>query len=139
MAMKIAGYVPVERGKYMSGSRSLDNVKKVLEDGKSVWIFPEGTRTPKDKLGNFKKGAFLLAKETGKPILPVILTHTDEIFYRTHIIKRKTVKVIICKPVYYKDFKDSSLGERDEMLKMIQAVSGLIQDKFNKYGFKPRR
>ncbi|HEB29983.1 MAG TPA: 1-acyl-sn-glycerol-3-phosphate acyltransferase [Spirochaetes bacterium] len=131
MAMKIAGYVPVERGKYMSASRSLDNVKKVLEEGKSVWIFPEGTRTPKDKLGKFKRGAFLLAKETGKPILPVILAHTDEIFYRTHIIRRKTVKVIICKPVFYKDFKDGTLGERDVMLKMIQLVSGLIQDKFD--------
>ncbi len=40
MAMKIAGYVSVERGKHMSASRSLDNVKKVLEKGKSVWIFP---------------------------------------------------------------------------------------------------
>jgi 1-acyl-sn-glycerol-3-phosphate acyltransferase len=143
-AMKIVGYVPVERGKYMSGSRSLDNVKRVLEEGKSVWIFPEGTRTPKEKLGSFKRGAFLLARETGKPILPVILTHTDEIFYRAHIIRRKTVKVIICKPVYYKDYKDVSLSERDEMLKMIQTVSSLIQDKYNqdKYnsenGFKPR-
>jgi len=131
MAMKIAGYVSVERGKHMSASRSLDNVKKVLEQGKSVWIFAEGTRTPKDKLGKFKRGAFLLAKVTGKPILPVIFAHTDEIFYRTHIIRRKTVKVIICKPVYFNDFKDETLGERDEMLKTIQAISSLIQDKFD--------
>jgi 1-acyl-sn-glycerol-3-phosphate acyltransferase len=133
-AMKIAGYVSVERGKYMSASRSLENVKKVLENGKSIWIFPEGTRTPQDKLRRFKRGAFLLAKETGKPVLPVILVHTDKIFYRTHIIKPQTVKVIICKPVYYEDFQNGKISEREVMGKMIQKVKDLIQEKYDGEG-----
>jgi 1-acyl-sn-glycerol-3-phosphate acyltransferase len=138
-AMKIAGYVSVERGKYISAIRSLNNVKRVLEEGKSVWIFPEGTRTPDDKLGRFKKGAFLLAKETGKPILPVILVNTDKIFYRTHIIKPQIVKVIICRPVYYKDFEKATGSEREVMDNMLQSVKNLIQDtydRYNKNGFK---
>ncbi len=131
LAMKIAGYVSVERSRSISASRSLDRVKDVLEEGKSVWIFSEGTRTPRDELGKFKRGAFLLAKDTKKPLLPVILVHTDKIFYRPYIVRRRTVKVIVCEPLYYNDFIEEKMSDRDVMSRMSQSVRELIQKKYN--------
>ena len=49
MAMKIAGYVPVERGKYMSGSRSLDNVKGEKEEKKPVKLDKEIEKIDKEE------------------------------------------------------------------------------------------
>ena len=106
-AMRICGYIPIERERSISASKSLDVTKKVLLKGRSVWIFPEGTRTPKTVLGRFKRGAFLLAMETGLPILPVVMVNTDKIFRTPLRIKPNRVTVIIFKPVYYSDFKAS--------------------------------
>ena len=82
LAMKACGYIPVERKKSVSALKSLAETKKALLTGKSVWIFPEGTRTPETRLGNFKRGAFILAKETGIPLLPVVLVGTDRVFLK---------------------------------------------------------
>ena len=49
---------------------------KWLKKGASVAIFPEGTRSSNGEMGNFKAGAFILAKEAGVPILPVVLDGT---------------------------------------------------------------
>jgi 1-acyl-sn-glycerol-3-phosphate acyltransferase len=106
-AMRICGYIPIEREHSISASKSLEVTKEALLRGRSVWIFPEGTRTPKTVLGRFKRGAFLLAKETGLPVLPVILVNTDKIFRAPLRIKPNRVTVIISKPLYYNDFKAS--------------------------------
>lgn len=44
---------------------------KALESGRSVVIFPEGTRTPVGQTGNYQPSAIMLAKKAGVPILPV--------------------------------------------------------------------
>ena len=58
-------------------------MEKVIRDGKlwlsrgaSVAIFPEGTRSKDGEIHRFKAGAFLLAREAGVPILPVVLDGT---------------------------------------------------------------
>lgn len=45
----------------------------VLRQGKSLLIFPEGTRTTDGKLNEFKTGAAFLAKELKKKIVPVTI------------------------------------------------------------------
>ena len=94
-----------------SGKAALEQVveqgRDRLRQGFWVVIFPEGTRTPETVLGRFKRGAFLLAMETGLPILPVVMVNTDKIFRTPLRIKPNRVTVIIFKPVYYSDFKAS--------------------------------
>ncbi|MBA7669648.1 hypothetical protein ES703_77780 [subsurface metagenome] len=133
LAMKIAGYVPIERTKYMSASRSLEKIKEVLNKEKSVWIFPEGTRTPQDEPGRFKRGAFLLAKETEKPLLPVVMVNTDKIFLKPFIIRPVCVQVIVLKPVYYSDFNKSQMSERVVMDQMSQHIRKIIRSNYNAY------
>ncbi len=49
-----------------------------LNQGVSVMVFPEGTRSPDGQIHRFRKGAFELAARTGADILPVLLTNTAE-------------------------------------------------------------
>ncbi len=50
-----------------------------LKKGASVSIFPEGTRSKDGEIHNFKAGAFLLAKDAGVPILPIVLDGTNRV------------------------------------------------------------
>ena len=51
----------------------------VLKSGKSMSIFAEGTRSDNGKLGEFKKGAFVIANMAQKPIVPVSIQGSYDI------------------------------------------------------------
>jgi 1-acyl-sn-glycerol-3-phosphate acyltransferase len=130
-AMRGAGYISIVREQSMAASKSLEKVVEVLKGGTSVWIFPEGTRTPEERLRNFKRGAFIVAQQTGVPLLPVVLVHTDEIFHRPFIIRGTRVKLIFKKPVYYNVFKKKEAGDREALDRMIRSVRELIQTEYD--------
>ena len=54
-------------------SFDLDKIRGKVDQGYSVLIFPEGTRSKDGRIGRFKKGAFYLAEELNLDILPVVL------------------------------------------------------------------
>lgn len=54
----------------------------VLRSGKSLVIFPEGTRTMDGYVGEFKTGAAYLAKNLGKTIIPITIKGGYEIYPR---------------------------------------------------------
>jgi len=134
--MKISGYIPVERERAIHAARSLDEVKKILKAGKSIWMFPEGTRTPEKNLGNFKRGAFILAKETEVSMLPIVMINTDKIFTRPLKIKPTTVYVQIFKPIKFDMYLDEFKNDREALKKMIDEVKLKIQKVYDKYAIK---
>ena len=50
-----------------------------LKDGKNIVIFPEGTRSKGDKLGEFKAGSFKLATKSKCPIVPITMNGSYKI------------------------------------------------------------
>ncbi len=70
----------VDRKSAMSRARSVIALKKEVEDGVSVFIFPEGSRNKTDEpVGAFYDGAFKIAVAMGKPILPMTITNIEQI------------------------------------------------------------
>jgi 1-acyl-sn-glycerol-3-phosphate acyltransferase len=57
--------------------RAIDRAIRVLEHGKALGIYPEGTRVRNGHLGQFLGGAAWLALLTGAPIVPAGLSGTD--------------------------------------------------------------
>ena len=73
------GSVLVDRKDERSRVRSFDGMKKTLANGMHMCIYPEGTRNrTKDPLKTFYDGAFKLATETGKDIMPCVIKGTKE-------------------------------------------------------------
>ncbi|HMO32346.1 MAG TPA: 1-acyl-sn-glycerol-3-phosphate acyltransferase [Lacibacter sp.] len=74
------GSVLVDRKSEESRMRSYAYMKEVLAMGLHMCIYPEGTRnrTP-HPLKEFKDGAFRLAIETQKPIIPAVLFRTKQV------------------------------------------------------------
>ncbi len=125
--MRRAGYISIEREKSISSLRSLEKVREVLLSGKSVWIFPEGTRTPKNVLGRFKRGAFVIAHDTGLPVLPVVITGSDRLFPKPWKISRGEVAVDIMKPVRYVDVAAGGSDRRQSLAGFVETVKQTIQ------------
>ncbi len=74
------GSVLVDRKSEESRLKSYAHMKQVLEMGLHMCIYPEGTRNKtKQPLKEFKDGAFRLAIETQKPIIPAVLFNTKKV------------------------------------------------------------
>ena len=70
-AMRIAQFVPVDRGDKDSTTAAVSTAVENLKKGFSYVIFSEGTRSPDGRLRPFKRGAFTMAIEAGVPVVPV--------------------------------------------------------------------
>src|SRR5690606_38118846 len=63
-----------------SRKESLGKMKAVLDAGLHMCIYPEGTRNKtREPLKSFHDGAFKLARDTGKPIIPVLIFNTKKV------------------------------------------------------------
>lgn len=78
-AMKEGGFISIDRENRASAIASLREARALFDGGTHVWISPEGTRSKTGELLAFKKGGFVLAMETGVPILPVSLRGTRDV------------------------------------------------------------
>ena len=76
----IKGSVLVDRNSNESRRRSYDDMKKTLAKGLHMVIYPEGTRNKTtDPLKSFYDGAFNLAVDTKKEVIPTLIFNTKKI------------------------------------------------------------
>ena len=66
-----SGYIPVDRARTIGDFGALKEVVHALEQGQSVVMFPEGTRSKTGKPQKPKSGIGFLVYKTGAPVLPV--------------------------------------------------------------------
>jgi 1-acyl-sn-glycerol-3-phosphate acyltransferase len=99
--MKMAGYIPIERGNIESVTKMMTEAESIIRRGISIIIFPEGTRSLTGQVGKFKSGAFRLALATGAPILPVIIDGTSSVLPKKGIVftSGHPVKMKVLPPV----------------------------------------
>lgn len=74
--MVLNRYIKLFRGDKSSIIQMMNDAEHHLNNGSSVYIFPEGTRSPNGKVKDFKLGAFILAKKLNLPILPIVINGT---------------------------------------------------------------
>ena len=85
-----------------SPRESLGAIKKgvrYIEDGFSLVIFPEGTRSRGNEMGEFKKGSTKLATIPGVPIIPISLNGTADVYEKTGVLSSAKIKIIIHPPI----------------------------------------
>lgn len=78
-AMRLGGFVPVDRSNREQAIASVRNAARLAAEGASFLIAPEGTRSRTGKLLHFKKGGFHMAIESGVPILPITVVGAFEL------------------------------------------------------------
>ncbi len=99
-AMRKAGYIGIERGDPRKAVKSMNQAAERIKNGASVLIFPEGTRSPDGRLGQFKKGGFSLAIKSGCDIVPVAINGSHRIAHKGSLrIKKGSFSLSIGKPI----------------------------------------
>ncbi|NTW53085.1 MAG: 1-acyl-sn-glycerol-3-phosphate acyltransferase [Chlorobiaceae bacterium] len=99
-ALKTGGYVLIKRGQNKEALKSLFLAIETLKKGKSIHIFPEGTRSETGAMIPFKRGAFIIARKAGVPVLPVTIAGSHLITPKKSLkINKGKIRLIIGKPI----------------------------------------
>ena len=76
---RMAGQIPIEREGGKKSEVALNTALDVLKEGKLLGIYPEGTRSPNDKLHRGRTGVARLALAAQVPIIPCGLIGTLDV------------------------------------------------------------
>jgi len=121
---KYYGVEPIDRSNTRKAIKSLKRVEtEIIKNKLSFLIAPEGTRSKDGSLGEFKKGAFHLAKNTGASIVPVIINGA----YEAKNIKdwRLTPGTI---DVYFSDSISENIYKNMSVEELRDYVRGIIKE-----------
>ncbi len=107
-----AGYVPIRRKAAKGALEALEEAERLLERGRAVLVFPEGTRSRDGTLGAFKRGPLRLARERPCTFLPVHLEGTRRILPPHSLVPRSAdVALDMMEPRIGGPFRDRKAEE----------------------------
>ena len=121
--MRLNRYIELIRGDHESVTKMLAECRRTLLEGSSIMMFPEGTRSPDGRLRSFKQGAFELALDTKRPILPIVVQGTaDALPKRGFALRgRHRIRVTVLDEVPYESFADRSVAELTDRVRSLIA------------------
>ncbi len=108
MMDKLMGCIFIDRDNARESLKCISNAQTILENGRSVLIFPEGTRSKGPDMGEFKHGAFRCAMRAGVPVVPFAVDGTWKLFEEKHRIVPGKVKLTILPPVDCTEFNKTA-------------------------------
>jgi 1-acyl-sn-glycerol-3-phosphate acyltransferase len=119
-AMKYSGYVSIRRGQRDSHEKALDDSRKRLRQGINMVFFPEGTRSLTG-IKKFKLGAFKIACEENRPVLPVAIHGARDLLPKNSIFPsdQALIRIAVLPPLFpssadkvdLESFADRTRGE----------------------------
>ncbi len=113
LAFRLADVAFVDRGDPEQARKALEPAVERLNEGISLVVAPEGTRTATPTLAPFKKGAFHVAMQAGVPIVPIVLRNTGELMWRgATTVSPGVVQVRVLPPVPTDGWTVEDLDER---------------------------
>ncbi|MEG0307014.1 MAG: lysophospholipid acyltransferase family protein [Clostridium sp.] len=101
--MKYIHCVFMDRSNLRKSAGAIIEGVKIIKSGNSLVIFPEGTRSKGDPLGEFKSGSFKLATKSKAPIIPITINGSYKLMEANgNRIKAADVELFIHPPIYTK-------------------------------------
>jgi len=128
-AMRAVGTVIIDRSRPEEARKSLSKAGVArMGKGVGVIIFPECTRSRSGKIGQFKKGGFVLAIESGAAIVPVGISGSRNILPADGFrVKRGEIRISIGRPILTKGL---SMNEKDALIEktrhQVSALSNML-------------
>lgn len=123
LAVRFAEYYPVTEG----ADESIDRLRKKVDQGFSIIVFPEGTRSPDGKVKRFHKGAFFIAEKLNLDIRPLLIHGTwDTIEKGDFYLNDATMTLKFLPPIKP---TDTQFGE--DYSARTKAISKYFKQEFN--------
>lgn len=118
--MKEMKCVFMDRQNVRAAVKTINEGVENLKNGYSMLIFPEGTRSRGENLGEFKKGSMKLGIKAGVPIVPIAINGTYKVREANNgKIKAADVDLIVCPPIYPKELSKEEQNNLSETIKEV--------------------
>lgn len=135
--LRASGQIPVERGGSVRGSEPLVAAKTLVQKGRMVVVYPEGTLTRDPDLWPMrgKTGAVRMALEQGIPVIPVAHWGTQKVMPRysksIRFFPRSTVDILFGDPVDLSAFRGRSLDSAtltEATTVVMDSITALLEE-----------
>lgn len=119
------GMIFVDRKNRTKAIASLKRAGQIIREGASIIAYPEGTRSGDGSILSFKKGTFMVAIESGVPIVPVAVEGSRHVMPKDELLNLTPgeVRVKLGQPIATQGYQKETLPEL--MDKVRQAVIDL--------------
>ena len=119
--MTLNRYVKLKRGDKESIAQMLMECERHLDEGSSIFMFPEGTRSPDGKVKDFKLGAFEMALKKKVPILPIVISGTNKALpkYSMNFTGVQKIYIKIFEEIPYAAFENLSAEDTAQMVRQF--------------------
>lgn len=118
--MRKMGCVFIDRGNMRQSVKAVQECAEVIRNGKSMVVFPEGTRSKGPEMGEFKKGSLRLVEKAGVPVVPVSINGTYRMMEANgNRIRPGEVTVVISPPVYPDRLSREDLADFNSLIREI--------------------
>lgn len=118
MILRRVNFVPIDRRDPNQSRAAIERGAALLREGYSFLAFPEGTRSRDGCLGEFKKGAFIMALKSRRPVVPVSILNSSTIqppgSYR---ICPGVIEIIFHDPI---STEDMTMDDRNRLVEMTR-------------------
>lgn len=131
--MWLNNYVPLKRGYLPSIMRMYRTCIRRLAQGHSLFVFPEGTRSPDGELQHFHAGAFRMAARGGLPIVPIVIEGTRDILPKGKLrVKPLPVWVEVLPPIHASEVGNDWKQLRDLTKLRMQAAQRELRNRLGR-------
>jgi len=125
--VKFADYYTTSNG----FEKNLELLKKKVEQGYSVLIYPEGSRSPDLEIKRFHKGAFEYAKELGIDILPIIIQGAGDCIPKGEpFLKSGQISINVLQRISVDEYGETSREQAKNIRKLMSEEYQKIREKY---------
>lgn len=127
--MKSRGTVAVYPGQGGQSERLREDIRREMDRGRSILGFPEGTRTTTGRVGPFRKGLFMIARDLGQAIVPTTVTGMYEVMRKGSVMLRPgyEINVYMDEPIEMAGLSD------EEVFAVMDRVHATISGRVDAY------
>ncbi len=119
-ACEAAGFIFVDSSSPKAAAKTIEEAESKLNNGASISIFPEGSRTKTGKMAPFKKGAFQMALDLKLPIVPVTINGSYEVMpIQTYFIRPHKMELIIHDPISTEEYAPLDIREAATNIRIL--------------------
>lgn len=124
--MRAMKCVFIDRKSPRNAMKSLDRAVENLKQGHSMVVFPEGTRSRSNKVGEFHRASFKIAFRAKSTIVPITIKDTYRLREEHNRITPGAVELFIHPPIATADL--SPKGQREAVARTVEQISAPLRE-----------
>ncbi|MGR3179648.1 MAG: lysophospholipid acyltransferase family protein [Candidatus Anammoxibacter sp.] len=130
--MRKSGHITLKRESGKKAYETMVEAVDKLNMGKSLVVFPEGTRSSDGKLGQFKRGVSLIISQAGRKVVPMVIIGSGKFLSKDSIIcnpQHREVTLRFGKPL---TFEKKAKPNREDMNQIVERVRNSVLELLRK-------